>query len=70
MKTQERSSPKNCRISTLFAEDSLARAFQSLESDGALKMPEERFSLRSLGLPELKDLSICSLKMSLMHRST
>lgn len=28
-------------------------AFQSLESEGALKMPVEHFSLRSLGLPEL-----------------
>lgn len=46
------------------------QSFQSLESEGALKMPEERFSLRSLGLPELKDLSICSLKTFLMHRST
>ena len=62
MKTQERSSPKTCRISTLFAADSLVRVFQSLESEGDLKMPGERFSLRSLGLPELKDLSICSLK--------
>ena len=62
MKTQERSSPKNCRISTLFAEASLVKAFQSLESEGALKMPEELCSLKSLGLPELKDLSICSLK--------
>ena len=62
MKTQERSSPKTCRISTLFAADSLVKAFQSLESEGALKMPEELCSLRSLGLPELKDLSICSLK--------
>ena len=62
LKTQERSSPKNCRISTLFAADSLVKAFQSLESEGALKMPEELCSLRSLGLPELKDLSICSLK--------
>lgn len=62
LKTQERSSPKNCRISTLFAADSLVKAFQSLESEGALKMPEERFSLRSLGLPELKDLHFCSLK--------
>ena len=62
LKTQERSSPKNCRISTLFAADSLVRAFQSLESEGDLKMPEELCSLKSLGLPELKDLSICSLK--------
>ena len=37
-------------------------AFQSLENVVDLKMPEELCSLRSLGLPELKDLSICSLK--------
>ena len=46
------------------------QSFQSLESEGALKMPEELCSLKSLGLPELKDLSICSLKTFLMHRST
>ena len=62
LKTQERSSPKNCRISTLFAADSLVKAFQSLESEGALKMPEELCSLKLPGLPVLKDLSICSLK--------
>lgn len=38
------------------------QSFQSLESEGALKMPEELCSLKSLGLPELKDLSIGSLK--------
>ena len=53
LKTQERSSPKDYRISTLFAADSLVRAFQLLESEGALKMPEELCSLKSLGLPEL-----------------
>ncbi len=62
MKTQEESSPKTCRISTLFAGDFLVRVFQSLESEGALKMPEERCSLKSLGLPALKDLTFCSLK--------
>ncbi len=62
MKTQEESSPKACRISTLFAGDFLVRVFQSLESEGALKMPEERCSLKSLGLPALKDLAFSSLK--------
>jgi len=60
--TQERSSPKNCRISTLFAEDSLARAFQSLESGEDLKTPEEPCSLKLLGLLPLRDLAICCLK--------
>ena len=32
------------------------------ESEGALKMPEERCSLKSLGLPALKDLAFSSLK--------
>ena len=50
------------RISTLFAGDFLVRVFQLLESEGALKMPEERCSLKSLGLPALKDLTFCSLK--------
>ena len=62
LKTQEESSPKACRISTLFAGDFLVRVFQSLESEGALKMPEERCSLKSLGLPALKDLAFSSLK--------
>ena len=62
MKTQEESSQKACRISTLFAGDFLVRVFQSLENEGALKMPEERCSLKSLGLPALKDLTFCSLK--------
>ena len=62
MKTQEESSPKACRISTLFAGDFLVRVFQSLENEGALKMPEERCSLKSLGLPALKDLAFSSLK--------
>lgn len=62
LKTQEESSPKTCRISTLFAGDFLVRVFQSLESEGALKMPEERCSLKSLGLPALKDLAFSSLK--------
>ena len=62
LKMQDRSIPKNYRISTLFAADFLVKAFQSLENEVDLKMPEELCSLRSLGLPELKDLSICSLK--------
>ena len=63
MMTQEKSTPMSCPISTLYAEDSLAKAFQSLESGEDLKMSEE---LSSLKLPEsllLKNLSICSLKM-------
>ena len=45
-----------------FGEPNSVRVFQSLESEGALKMPEERCSLKSLGLPALKDLAFCSLK--------
>ena len=47
--TQQKSSRKTCRISTLFAEDFLARAFQSQENGEALKMPEEPCSLKLLG---------------------
>ena len=60
---QERSTPMSCLISTLYAEDSLVKAFQSLEKGAALTMQEE---LCSLKLPEslpLKNLNICSLKM-------
>ena len=46
----------------LICGDFLVRVFQSLESEGALKMPEERCSLKSLGLPALKGLTFCSLK--------
>ena len=61
--TQEKSTQTSCLISTLYAEDSLAKAFQSLEKGAALTMQEELSSLRSPGLPPLKNLSICSLKM-------
>lgn len=61
--TQKLLSRTNCRISTLFAEASLARVFQLLESGADLTMQEERFSLRLSGLPPLKDHHISSLKM-------
>ena len=60
--TQERSTQTNCPISTLYAEDSLVKAFQSLEKGAALTMQEELSSLRSPGLPPLKNLSICCLR--------
>lgn len=59
----EKSIQMHFPISTLFAEDSLARAFLLLESEADLKTQEEPCSLK---LPEslpLKDLSICFLKM-------
>ena len=61
--TQEKLTQTNCPISTLYAEDSLAKAFQSLENEKDSAIPEELSSLRSPGLPPLKNLSICSLKM-------
>ena len=61
--TQEKSTQTSCLISTLYAEDSLAKAFQSLENEKDSAIPEELSSLRSPGLPPLKNLSICSLKM-------
>ena len=51
-----------CGVILEFGEPNSVRVFQSLESEGALKMPEERCSLKSLGLPALKDLAFCSLK--------
>ena len=59
---QEKSTPMTYRISTLFAADFLVRHFQLLEGAEALRIREERCSLKSLGLPPLKDLHICSLK--------
>ena len=59
---QEKSTPTTYRISTLFAEAFLVKHFQSLENGVALTMQEERCSLKSLGLPPLKDLHICSLR--------
>ena len=61
--TQEKLTQTNCPISTLYAEDSLAKAFQSLENEKDSAIPEGLSSLRSPGLPPLKNLSICSLKM-------
>lgn len=63
MMTQEKSTQTSCPISTLYAEASLAKAFRSLENEKDSAIPEELSSLRSPGLPPLKNLSICSLKM-------
>ena len=61
--TQEKLTQTNCPISTLFAEDSLVKAFQSLEKGAALTMQEELSSLKLPELPPSKNLNICSLKM-------
>lgn len=64
LKMHEPSIPIGCRISTLFAADSLAKVFQSLEEGKDLQtMPEVRSFLKLLGLQEPSDLLICSLKM-------
>ena len=60
--TQEKLTQTNCPISTLFAEDSLVKAFQSLEKGAALTMQEELSSLKLPELPPSKNLNICSLK--------
>ena len=49
-----KSTQTSCLISTLYAEDSLAKAFQSLENEKDSAIPEELSSLRSPGLPPLK----------------
>ena len=59
---QEKSTRRICRISTLFAEDSLVKVFQSQESGAGLPTQEELCSLKSLGLPQLKDLNIFCLR--------
>ncbi len=63
LKMHEPSIPIGCRISTLFAVDSLAKVFQSLEEGKDLQtMPEAHSFLKLLGLQEPSDLRICSLK--------
>ena len=60
--TQEKSTQTSYPISTLYAEASLAKAFQSLEKGADLTTQEE---LCSLKLPEslpLKNLNICCLR--------
>lgn len=57
MRTPEPSTPARCRISTLFAEASLVRVFQSLENGEDLRtMQEELCFLRLPALPPVKDL--------------
>ena len=63
MMTQEKSTQTSCLISTLYAEDSLAKAFQSLENEKDSAIPEELSSLKLPELPPSKNLNICSLKM-------
>ena len=60
--TQEKLTQTSYPISTLYAEASLAKAFQSLEKGADLTTQEE---LCSLKLPEslpLKNLNICCLR--------
>ena len=54
--TQQKSSRKTCRISTLFAADFLVKVFQSLENGEDSTMCEEPCSLKLLGSLPLKDL--------------
>ena len=61
--TQERSTQTNCLISTLYAEDSLAKAFRSLENEKDSAIPEELSSLRLPDWLKPNDLRICCLKM-------
>ena len=63
MKTPPKSTPMTFLISTLFAEDSLARLFQLLAEGADLTMHEEPSSLRLLELLPLSDLNIFCLKM-------
>ena len=63
MKMQERYSRKAFRISTFFAEDSLVRLFQSLESGEDLVTAEEPYFLRLQELLGLSDLHFCVLRM-------
>ena len=60
--TQQKSTQTICRISTLFAEDSLVKLFHSLDEGQVSTMQGEHFSLRLLESQPLKDLHIFSLK--------
>ena len=62
MKTQDKSNRKECRISTYYAADFLAKVFRSLEDGAALPTQEERCSLKLPGSLPLKDLHIFCLK--------
>lgn len=55
--------PEKCPTSISSVADFLAKAFQLQESDEDLTMLEELFSLKLQELPQLKNLSICCLKM-------
>ena len=61
--TQEKLTQTSCPISTLYAEDSLAKAFQSLENEKDSAIPEGLSSLKLPELPPSKNLNICCLKM-------
>ena len=61
--TQEKSTQTSCLISTLYAEDSLAKAFRSLENEKDSAIPEELSSLRLPDWLKQSDLRICCLKM-------
>ena len=63
MKMQERLNQMSYPISTLYAQDFLAKAFRLLENGEDLKMQEERCSLKLPGSLPLKNLNICCLKM-------
>ena len=63
-KMQPKSYPNSYPISTLFAEDSHVKAFQSQEQDGDLTTLVEHYFSRLQGLLPLKDLSFYSLRMS------
>ena len=63
MKMQERYRRKAFQISTFFAEDSLVRLFQSLESGEDLATAEEPYFLRLQELLGLSDLHFCVLRM-------
>ena len=61
--TPETSTRRTCRTSTCSAEDSPARRFQMLASDGALPTPEALSSLRLPAWLKPSDLRICCLRM-------
>ena len=64
LKMQEISTPTTYPISTLSAQDSLARVFQLLENGEDLTTQEELSSLKLPELPPLKELRFYSLRTS------
>ena len=61
--TREKSTQMNCRISTCYAEDFLARLLALPDTEKDLEIPEEPYSLNLPDWLKPGSLAICCLKM-------